>query len=357
MTCIYKNSAYVIEKLLWNEIMPVTLDDTLVIGISSTALFDLSETDKIYQDARTNWGDEEAINQYRNIMRKTENDPLNAGTGMSVVRALLKLNKHGDDPNSPLVQIVVMSRNSPETGMRILNNIQSAELDIPRTVFTGGETVTDYLSAYNVNLFLTTDQRDAQLVADSKTCAVALLKDPPKTDSEESFEQVRFAFDGDAVVFSEESEHLYKTEGLDVFLKTEKELENVPMKPGPFYNFLKKLARLQERLPFKMELSPIRIAIVTARNSPADIRVIKTLRAWGIYADAAFFMGGIEKTEVLKAFKPHIFFDDQDSHLDKAANQVASAKVPYQSGSKLSNLIKNKDKPTNKKRKRIFGIF
>ena len=107
------------------------------------------------------------------------------------------------------------------------------------------------------------------------------------------------------------------------------------MNDGPYTLFLRKLSRLQERLPFMMELSPIRIAIVTARNSPADIRVIKTLRAWGVYADAAFFMGGLEKTDVLKAFKPHIFFDDQDVHLQKASNAVPSAKVPYQSGSAL----------------------
>lgn len=188
-----------------------------------------------------------------------------------------------------------MSKNSPETGMRVLKNIDRFGLDIPRTILTSGETVTDYLKAYDVDLFLTTSETDAKRVADSNICAVAILKKPPD-QSEENTDQVRFAFDGDAVVFGEESEYLYKTEGLDMFLKTEQELEDTPMQPGPFYGFLKKLARLQERLPHKMELSPIRIAIVTARNAPAHIRVIKTLRAWGIYADAAFFMGGIEKT-------------------------------------------------------------
>lgn len=143
------------------------------------------------------------------------------------------------------------------------------------------------------------------------------------------------------------------------FWKMKKKLENTPMEPGPFANFLKKLSRLQERLPFKMELSPIRIAIVTARNSPADIRVIKTLRDWGVYADAAFFMGGVEKTEVLKAFKPHIFFDDQDSHLDRASDDVPSGKVPYRSDSKLARpTVKAPAKiKVNNKRKKLFGIF
>lgn len=338
--------------------MPITLDDTLVIGISSTALFDLSGPDMAYRIARKNLGDELAIERYRKACRETENDSLEPGTGFAVVKALLELNKHGTDPSSPLVQVVVMSRNSPDTGMRILKNIEDKGLDIPRTVFTGGETVTDYLSAYDVDLFLTTSSDDAQLVADGKVCAVAILRDPPEKE-EEVTDKVRFAFDGDAVVFGEESEVVYKTEGLDKFLKTEKELEDIPMEPGPFLGFLKKLARLQERLPHKMELSPIRIAIVTARNAPAHIRVIKTLRHWGIYADAAFFMGGIEKTDVLKAFKPHIFFDDQDAHLNKAEHDVASAKVPYPTDSKLGRMVQRGPKTIKKvtKKKKTFSFF
>ncbi len=341
--------------------MPISLKDTLVVGISSTALFDLSEPDRLYREARESIGDDQAITKYREMMRETENDPLGPGTGMQVVKALLELNQHGDDDSSPLVQVVVMSRNSPETGVRILNNIELAKLKIPRTVFTGGETVTDYLDAYNVDLFLTTSAKDAEVVADSKVCAVALLKDPPKQANKENLTQVRLAFDGDAVLFSDESEHIYKTKGLDVFLRKEKDLKDQPMDPGPFAGFLRKLARLQERLPFQMENSPIRIAIVTARNAPADIRVIKTLRDWGVYADAAFFMGGISKTEVLKAFKPHIFFDDQDVHLDSASSDVASGKVPYGADSKLAQMEKslgksaaNENKPI---RKKFLGIF
>lgn len=237
-----------------------------------------------------------------------------------------------------------MSRNSPETGIRVLNNIRKKELQIPRTVFTGGETVTDYLDAYKVDLFLKTDVDDAQTVADSRTCAVALLKEPPKEEAKPTVDSVRIAFDGDAVLFSEKSELVYKAKGLAPFLEHERIHENEPMDEGPYTSFLKKLSRLQERLPFKMELSPIRIAIVTARNSPADIRVIKTLREWGVYADAAFFMGGLDKTDVLRAFKPHIFFDDQDVHLSKAANVVPSAKVPYDSNSPLKNLEQTKTK-------------
>lgn len=316
--------------------MPVSLKDTLVVGISSTALFDLRESDQIFREARDQLGDDAAIRKYRQHMFNTEDNTLSAGTGMPVVRALLELNKHSNDNNSPLVQVVVMSKNSPETGVRILNNIRKSELNIPRTVFTGGETVTDYLSAYDVDLFLTTDIKDAQKVADSRECAVALLKEPPKSGKEEILDKVRIAFDGDAVLFDEKSELVYKAEGLDKFLEHEHAHENDPMLEGPYASFLKKLSRLQERLPHQMELSPIRIAIVTARNSPADIRVIKTLRHWGVYADAAFFMGGLEKTHVLKAFRPHIFFDDQDVHLKKASSIVPSGQVPYPSDSPLA---------------------
>lgn len=327
--------------------MPISFKDTLVVAISSTALFDLSEPDKMFREARDKLGDNKAIDNYRAYMLKTENDKLLGGTGLPVVKALLELNKHEKNPSSPLVQIVVMSRNSPETGVRVLNNISSAGLDIPRTVFTGGETVTDYLDAYEVDLFLTTDEADAQTVANSKVCAVALLSEPPKNGSEEIIDQVRIAFDGDAVLFNGDSEHIYKKEGLEAFLEHEKEHANDPMKDGPTASFLRKLSRLQERLPFKMEYSPIRIAIVTARNSPADIRVIMTLRAWGVYADAAFFMGGLEKTDVLKAFRPHIFFDDQDVHISKASDVVPSAKVPYEDGSPLKKIEEDKSKEKN----------
>lgn len=301
-------------------------------------------------------GDDEAIRRYRKFMLKTEEDELLDGTGMPVVEALLQLNSYDDNPQSPLVQVVVMSRNSPETGMRVLNNIRSRNLNIPRTVFTGGETVTDYLEAYKVDLFLTTDPKDAQTVADSNVCAAALLKEPPKKNPTKNDDQVRIAFDGDAVLFDEESELVYKTSGLPNFLEHERKLEDVPMSEGPYAAFMKKLARLQDRLPFQMELSPIRIAIVTARNSPADIRVIKTLRSWGVYADAVFFMGGLEKTAVLKAYRPHIFFDDQDVHLDKASNSIPSGKVPYKSGSQLA-IKKSAENRSNKQKRRLFSLF
>ncbi|EHH7298183.1 TPA: 5'-nucleotidase [Escherichia coli] len=238
-----------------------------------------------------------------------------------------------------LVEVVVMSRNSPDTGLMILNNIRKKGVDITRSVFTGGETVVDYLEAFNVDLFLTTSIDDAQRVIDSNACAVAILKEPPKESIKYPQDQVRIAFDGDAVLFDESSEIVYKTKGINSFHAQENAKQNEPLAEGPYAMLLKKIARLQDRLPARVDYSPIRIALVTARNSPSELRVIKTLRAWGINVDEAFFLGGVEKTKILKAFNPHIFFDDQDVHLEPASVYVPSGRVPYASRSPLYQQI------------------
>lgn len=169
-----------------------------------------------------------------------------------------------------------MSRNSPETGIRVFNNIRESELPISRHAFTGGESVVDYLDAFDVDLFLTTNLNDAQKVIDGITCAAAFLKEPPKDIHKIPEGQVRIAFDGDAVIFDDQSEIVYKAEGIENFHASEDENQDVPMQEGPYASLLKKLSRLQERLPFSIEFSPVRIAIVTARNAPAEMRVIKT---------------------------------------------------------------------------------
>lgn len=319
--------------------MPFDLSNTFVIGISATALFDMAESDQLFRKLMKEDPDQ-AIQQYRDYMLAHEDQPLEAGTGLPLVKALLELNKYQNKGESPLVEVVVMSRNSPETGLRVLNTIRDKKQGISgitRSAFTGGETVTDYLDAFDVDLFLTTNVEDAQKVIDSKACAAAILKAPPITGVQIPKGQVRFAFDGDAVLFSDKSELVYKTQGMQVFHETEDKKQDEPMEDGPYANLLRKLSKLQDRLPMRQEFSPLRIAIVTARNSPSEMRVIKTLRAWNVYVDEAFFLGGVGKSKVLEAFKPHIFFDDQDVHLDEAAAFVPSGKVPYLSESKLNN--------------------
>lgn len=333
--------------------MAVDLSNTLVVGISATALFDLGEADKLFRE-RMKVDVEKAVVEYRQYMLEREDEPLLDGTGMPLVKALLELNKfqgehEAEQAESPLVEVAVMSRNSPETGVRVFNNIRRLGLKISRHAFTGGESVADYVEAFDVDLFLTTNVSDAQKVVDSGKCAVALLKEPPKEVEQLPSDQVRIAFDGDAVLFDESSELLFKSKGLDEFQQNEDMQKHVPMLEGPYASFLQKLAKLQSRLPFGEEMSPVRLAIVTARSAPAEMRVINTLRHWGVYVNEVFFLGGLDKAAILKAFKPHIFFDDQDLHIEHASKVVPAGKVPYKTNSPLNRLqSKQSKKKVNK---------
>ena len=279
--------------------MALDLSKTLVIGITSTALFDLNDADAVFR-AEFKKNKSTAVQAYREYMLKREGETLNDGTGMPLVKALLELNKYQKDDETPLVDVVVMSRNSPETGVQVLNNIREKGVSITRHAFTGGESVVDYLDAYDVDLFLTTRVKDAQRVIDGKGCAAVIVKEPPSDMAKIPKGQVRIAFDGDAVLFDEKSEIVYKAQGLESFHENEDSKQGVPLGRGPYATLLEKLSLLQERLPFDVEFSPVRIAIVTARNAPAEMRVIKTLRHWGVYVDEIFFSGGLIKQKFLK---------------------------------------------------------
>jgi 5'-nucleotidase len=306
--------------------MDIDREQTLTVGISTTALFDLSEADAVFR--------EQGITAYRDHMRAREREPLAPGTGMPLVQALLALNRHAAPGDPALVEVVVMSRNSPDTGARIARAVRERGLGVTRYAFTGGEPLSPYVSAFGLDLFLSKSERDVQEVIDHSPCAAAVLYPPPE-GYEPRRDQVRIAFDADAVLFDEASEVVFKTRGLDAFYDTEDAATDGPMAEGPHAGFLKALARLQHRLPDPVEYSPVRIAIVTARDAPAELRVIETLRRWGVYVDAAFFLGGLEKGPVLQALHPHIFFDDQDRHLAGASRLVPSGRVPYRPGSPL----------------------
>ena len=305
--------------------MSLDLSQCLVIGISSRALFDLEDENTLFND--------DGVEAYRKHQRENEHIALKRGTAFHLVEALLKLN---DLAGKKLVEVIVMSRNSPDTGLRVFNSIEHYGLEITRAAFSGGENLSDYLEAFAVDLFLSKSEEDVQLAIDSG-CAAAILYAPPKEI--DMSKQIRIAFDADAVIFSEQSEHIYKTKGLQAFLDHEKHNVNKPLPEGPFAKLLKTLSFLQEQ--FKS--SPIRLAIVTARNSPAHERVVQTLRTWNVNIDEAFFLGGLSKDQILKAYKAHIFFDDQEDHLKDASKLVPSAKVPYKTGSPLSKYL-NKDK-------------
>lgn len=322
--------------------LSLDLADTLVVAISSTALFDLAEADRLYYEhaARDRI---RALEVYRAYMLEREQVILEPGTGLPLVRALMALNRHCRDGEPPITEVVVMSRNSPETGIRVLNTIRALDLGISRSVFTSGRSVVDYLEAFNVDLFMTTNVSDAQRVIDERVCAAAIVKKPPTADAIPPESQVRIAFDGDAVLFDESSELVYKTRGLEAFQENEDGARHIPLPEGPYAMLLKKLGRIQHRLRRDIEDPPVRIAIVTSRGSPADMRVINTLRHWGMDVDEAFFLGGVDKSPILEAFRPHIFFDDQDVHLDRAAELVPSGKVPYPSDSPLARKLAMKE--------------
>lgn len=310
--------------------MPLDISEILVIGVSSRALFDLEEENKIF--------DEKGIEGYREFQLENEDQALTPGTAFYLVKSLLELNNQA---NKRIVEVIVMSRNSPETGVRMLNSIKKHNLDISRVALSGGEPLSPYIEAFDIDLFLSKDEADVQKVIDSKASAAATIYAPPKDfNPEES--RVKIAFDADAVLFSDESEYRYKSEGMDAFHKYESEHENDPLNEGPFAKLLIKLSKIQEHLPTRIELSPLRIAIVTARNAPSHMRVIRTLRKWGVYVDEAYFLGGLSKDKVLKAFGAHIFFDDQDTHLISSSEFVPSGKVPYVSNSPLKKDILSK---------------
>jgi 5'-nucleotidase len=302
--------------------MPFDLTPLLVVGISSRALFDLEEEDRIFRKL--------GLPSYRIVQLEYENDLLDPGTAFPLVKRLLALNEHGERR----VEVIVISKNHPETGLRVFKSIRHHGLDISRAAFTGGEPLNRYLEAFKIDLFLSRSRDDVQAAIDGGFAAAELYNPPADLDWET--EELRIAFDADAVLFSDESETIYQQEGLEAFHKHEDLNAETPLEAGPLGNLLRKLSALRNQ--FDPNRPPVRIGIVTARNSPAHERVIKTLRNWGVEVDAAFFLGGLSKDSILKAFGAHIFFDDQEGHLALASLMVPSALVPYHSNSPLRSL-------------------
>jgi len=287
---------------------------SLTIGISSRSLFSLEKENEIYET--------KGIAEYVKYQLTHEDDPLPPGTAFPLIKGMLKIN---ETLKTPLVNVIVISRNSPETGLRVFNSIETLELRIERGAFTGGASIIPYLEAFKVDLFLSRNEEDVQAAIDYGI-ASAIILDPPLNYNPDT-DKIRIAFDADAVIFSDESERRFKAEGLDSFQKYEKEHANIPLPEGPFGAFIKTLSRICKELP--SESNPFRIAIVTARSNPAHKRVLLTLRSWGVHIDEIFFLGGLPKDDVLKAFNAHIFFDDQKIHTDISSKKVPSARVPY----------------------------
>ncbi len=330
--------------------MAVDFSNTLIVAVSATALFDLSESENHLLHLLKKRPDS-AVKEFRDYMAIRENEDLTIGAGYPLIKALLNLNSYSKQSaeanvETPLVEVVIVSKSSPDTGIQVLNAIRVHELNISRSAFISGSPVAPYIADFNIDLFLTTNRDDAQQVADANICACAILDATPVNTYELDTGQLRIAFDGDAVLFDDSGELLYKQKGLHAFHEREAQMRDLPIEKGPYAELLIKLSNLQKRLPAQVQYCPIKIALVTARNAPADLRAIKTLREWGVNVDMAFFLGGLEKTAVLKTFAPHIFFDDSVKHIDAARRFVPTALVPYHSTSLLhtdSYLTTDKD--------------
>ena len=295
--------------------MPTTLVNKLVIAISSRALFDLVESNQVYE--------ERGLEEYAKYQIEHEDNQIDRGVAFPLIKKLLDLRYPGTGENA--VEIILVSKNDPNTGLRVFNSIEQYALNITRAAFTNGRSPYEYLSAFKVDLFLSANPDDVRLALDHGHASATIYTGLQVVDDET--DEIRIAFDGDAVIFSDEAERVYQERGLEEFKRHEVEKSDIPLPPGPFKPFLEALNNIQ-RAYSDHPNKPIRTALVTARSAPAHKRAIKTLRAWGIGVDEAFFLGGWDKAPILEKFRPHIFFDDQQTYCQNAARYVPTGHVP-----------------------------
>ncbi len=296
-------------------------DSKLIIGISSRALFNLDESHEIYEN--------EGLDSYRKYQIDNEDNVLDPGEAFTLVEKILKLN---DFYNKPRIEVILLSRNTSDTGLRIRNSIEAHGLNISRAAFCGGSSPHQYVKDFGVHLFLSSSDEDVRLAIESNVAAATILSDSKTRGNTNKSDQLKIAFDGDAVIFSDESEKIFHKKGLKAFIKNEEESKTT-LREGPFKSFLVELNRIQS--DFSANDCPIRTALITARSAPSDKRVIKTLRKWGVRIDESLFLGGLSKKSFLESFQADIFFDDQRKHILEAMSSTASGHVPYG--------IKNKD--------------
>jgi 5'-nucleotidase len=297
--------------------MPVTFDGKLVVAISSRALFDLEASNRVFET--------EGVAAYHRYQLAHEDEILAPGIAFVLVRKLLALNAL--EPKRPRAEVILLSRNTADTGLRIMNSIAHYGLDVTRAAFTGGESTHPYVPAFDAHLFLSANPVDVRKALDAGHAAATILPSALIGQNVDAPGELRIAFDGDAVLFSDEAERVYKSEGLERFSEAEASAAKEPLSGGPFKSFLAALHRIQSEFP--LDGAPIRTALVTARSAPAHERVIRTLRAWDIRIDEALFLGGLDKAPFLKAFGADIFFDDQRGHCESARDHVATGHVPF----------------------------
>lgn len=304
--------------------MPFELDDRLVIGVASSAVFDLSESDAVFRR------DGEA--QYRKYQEQHLDAPLGKGIAYPFIKRLLALNDLRDDPEDPLVEVVLLSQNDPDTGLRVMKTINHYGLNMTRAIFTQGRSPYEYIPALNIALFLSADKQHVDAAIQAGYPAGQVLDS--QFDDDESDDNLRIAFDFDGVLAGDESEAVMQAGGLGRFHAHEVKNVAQPHNPGPLKEFFVRIARIQAaeeqyKLANPDYANRLRVSIVTARNAPSHERALNTLKSWGVMANDAFFLGGIEKRRVLQVLKPHIFFDDQSGHLKSTSTVVPSVHVPF----------------------------
>ena len=286
----------------------------LVVAISSRALFDLSTEHQLFE--------RDGLDAYQAHQLANEDEVLKPGIAFPLVQKLLRLNQA--TPDAPQVEVILLSRNSGNSGLRIFNSIEHYGLEIVRAAFTNGAPPFQYVEPFGVHLFLSAHADDVRQALEAGYAAASIL---PSQASASRHPELRIAFDGDAVLFSDEAERVSHHEGLERFHESERALAHQALSGGPFRNVLMALHRIQAAFP--AENSPIRTALVTARSAPAHKRVILTLREWGVRIDEALFLGGRDKGPFLAAFGADIFFDDQRKNAESASRYVATGHVPH----------------------------
>lgn len=292
--------------------MPATLDGRLVVALSSRALFDFEEENQLFENS-----DDRA---YMRLQQERLDEPAKPGTAFSLARKLLAFNVPGQTPR---VEVVVLSRNDPISGMRVFRSAQHYGLSIERGVFTRGHSPWRYLKPLKAQLFLSANEDDVRSALAAGVAAARVFPQSARASAAYP-DELRIAFDGDAVLFSDEAEQIYQRDGLDAFQAHERERKLTPLPAGPFKQVLHELQRLQAVAPVPMRL---RTALVTARSAPAHERAIRTLMDWDVEVDEAMFLGGLPKGEFLREFEPDFFFDDQQGHIQNAVPHVPSGHV------------------------------
>ena len=300
--------------------MPYPIEKKLVIAVSSSALFDMQDSDAVFR--------QDGEDAYRAYQRKHINDPLKEGVAFPFIKRLLNLN--ASFPEEQPVEVILFSKNSPETGLRAFRSIQHYNLNISRACFSSGKPNHQYLPAFNSTLFLTTNREDAREALANGITAGVVGKQEIQDSNEEG---LCLAFDFDGVIADDSSERVYEEQGLAAYQEYEKVHGAHPLKSGPIANLLKRISSFQKLERTKQQEDPkyrrlLKTAIVTARNAPAHERVVFTLQSLEIEVDEVFFMGGVEKARLLNILKPHIFFDDQESHI-KNINNIAGVLIPF----------------------------